>query len=270
MGENEQQIKSYLQRIVNKLLINGGFLGFPGLYNGEMGLVIFFTRYGRIMQNELYSDYSFDLIEKIQQRIDHETPLNYKYGLSGIGAAFEYLVQNDYFKADTDDILDDFDKRLFSSHHLHYLPIDEIMGIGYYALWRMSGNSSKKETVRQAILPQIVNVIEEWHQHNNSNSSTVTFFRQFMLPENSFTRQDDRDVPAWLPIYRKYNPDDFKSKTEVYSLEKISISDYFMNKNVHLGFQNGLAGLGLSLLSALDGDYSWVSLFPNDIYPNIR
>ena len=71
---NRQQIQSYLQRISNILLLNGGFLNNPGLYSGEMGLALFFFRYAHFMQNKLYLDYSLDLIEKIQNRIHLETP----------------------------------------------------------------------------------------------------------------------------------------------------------------------------------------------------
>jgi len=71
-------------------------LGNPGLYSGEMGLVLFFYRYSRFSQNDLYSEYCFDLIEKIQNRIHQETPIDYKHGLTGIGSAFENLVQNGF------------------------------------------------------------------------------------------------------------------------------------------------------------------------------
>ena len=218
MDKNEQQIKSTLQRISNTLMINGGFLDNPGLYTGEMGIVLFFARYAHFTQNELYSNYSFDLIEKIQERIDHDTPVNYRYGLSGIGSAFEYLVQNDFFEADADDILDDFDKRIFSVHNLTCLPVDEILGIGYYALWRMSGNSLKKETVHQTILPQIEHVLK------------------------------DRQIKNNIPV-----------------LGKNTKNDFFSNNNSHSEVQTGLALNGLSLLTELDGDDSWISLFPNDL-----
>ena len=42
MIQNEQFIYSYLQRISNILLINGGFLDKPGLFAGEIGIVLFF------------------------------------------------------------------------------------------------------------------------------------------------------------------------------------------------------------------------------------
>ena len=99
---NEEYIQSILQQIADVLLMNGGFLSNPGLYSGEMGLVLFFTRYARYTQNDLYLEYSYGLIEKLQNRIHRETPINYKQGLTGIGSSIEYLVQNSFFEVDTE------------------------------------------------------------------------------------------------------------------------------------------------------------------------
>jgi len=68
MKQNEQFIKSYLQRITDTLMINGGFLDNPGLFTGEMGLVLFFFRNAHLSRNVLYSDFGFDLIGRIQSR----------------------------------------------------------------------------------------------------------------------------------------------------------------------------------------------------------
>ena len=151
MNFNEQQIKSNLQRITDTLLINGGFLDNSGLYTGEMGLVLFFFHYARFTQNELFSDYGFELIEKVQNRIHEGTLINYQDGLTGIGSTIEYLVQNGFIEADTDDILEDFDKRIFFTCNLSRLPIEEIKDVGYYAAWRISGNSKHKDMIRQDV-----------------------------------------------------------------------------------------------------------------------
>ena len=82
-----------------------------------------------------------------KNRIHQDTPVNYKHGLAGIGATIEYLVQEGYVEADTDDIPEDVDDRLFSCNDLSYLSMEEIFGIGYYAIWRLSGKSVLKATL---------------------------------------------------------------------------------------------------------------------------
>ena len=226
MERSEQDIKMTLQQISAILLINGGFSNNPGLYSGEMGLVLFFTRYARHTQNDLYVDYAYDLMGKVQHKIHQGTPINYKQGLTGIGSSIEYLVQNDYFEADTDELLEDFDKRIFFTYNLSNLPVDELKDIGYYALWRMSGNSSKKDMIRQIIVPQIE--------------------RHSVFPK----------------LCRQNLPESFKEKTYGYCLELIEKKEFWSKD---LGLQNGLAGWGLSLLTELDGDDSWILLLQNDL-----
>ena len=232
MNVNKQEIKLIVRKITDILLINGGFLNNSGLYTGEMGLVLFFSRYARFIQNDLYLDYAYGLIEKIQRKIHQYTPINYKHGLTGIGSAIEYLVQNGFFEADTDEILEDFDKRIYFTYNIPYLPVEDIIDIWFYIHWRLSGNSMQKDNIRQFILPQI-----EKAMHHHSVDPMLIFSGQ------------------------KTTLDGFIEKTYSHCLELIEKKD-FWNKDI--GFQNGLIGWGLSLLTELDGDDSWTSLIPND------
>lgn len=227
----KQPIEYIIGQISDLLLINGGFLDHPGLYTGEMGVALFFTRYARYTRNDLYLDYSYDLMEKAQNNIHWDTSINYKHGLTGVGSAIEYLVQNRFIEADTDDVLEEFDNRIFFTYNLPYLPVEEIMDIGYYAGWRMSGNSSKKDMIRQNILSQIENALIE------------------------------RSVnPICLQINRTSTPIGFENKTFAHCQALIANNE-FWNKNIWL--YDGLAGWGLSLLTELDGDDTWFPLIPN-------
>ena len=224
----KKEIESIIRQIADLLMVNGSFLLNPGLFYGDMGLVLFFTRYARYTQNELYLDYSYDLMGKIQKSINRESPINYVNGLAGIGSAIEYLVQNGFFAANTDEILEDIDRQVFFTYNLLNLSIDKIMDIGYYAAWRMSGNSTQKDAIQRTILPQIEKIM---HDHSV--------------------------VPAWHQLCRKTISDSFAGKTYSHCLELIAKNNFWGNE---IGFQNGLAGWGLSLLTELDGDDSWISL----------
>jgi len=254
MIQNEQSTKSYLHRIADILLINGGFLNNPGLFAGEMGLVLFFFRYGRYTGNELYKEYSFRLIDKLQNSIHEETTIDYKHGLAGIGSAIEYLVQKGYIDTDTDDVLEDFDKRIFFTYNLACLPVEKKVSIGYYAHWRIAGNSAKKDSILHTILTPIERMMHDhsmipaWHRplcdHNSLYSQTETYHH-------------------WLDYLST------KTNLAVSPLEgKNTVGNITLGEHagspLHLGIRNGLAGLGLALLTELDGDNSWTALFPND------
>ena len=240
-----------VQQISDILLMNGGFLNNPGLYAGEMGLVLFFTRYARFTNNDVYSDYSCNLIDKMQNRIHRETPLNYKHGLAGIGSAIEYLAQNGFLEADTDEILEDFDKRLFYTYNICNLPSDEILDIGYYTIWRMSGNSSHKNMMRYTILPSLMDAMRE-----QCMSEDFVIFKKIMTLPDSFIISELQKMRL-MKI-----PNGYWEHVESYYLEYIEKG----KGNIHLGLQGGLTGCGISLLTKLDRDDTWISLLPNNYY----
>jgi hypothetical protein len=254
MDKNEQSIHTCLQRISNMLLINGGFLPNLGLYSGDMGVVLFFYRYARLMQNEIYSEFSSYLMERVQNKLHQFTPVNYIQGLTGIGSTIEYLAQNGYLNANTDDMLGEFDKRIFFTYNLSNLQLTYIMDIGYYALWRMAGQSVLKDTIYKSVLPQILHVMMEWKINQSIINSTISFFIDIF---SSTIFKDERSIISdWHKLCRNNNI--INGQLQEYD-PTISLSKF------DFGIQNGLSGLGLSLISKLDGDDSWLSLFPNDL-----
>ena len=252
MDKNVNEIKDCLHRISNTLMINGGYSGNPGLYSGDMGIVLFFNHYALFTQNKIYSEYASYLLDKTQNKLNQFTPFNYKQGLTGIGSAIEYLAQNGYIVANTDEILEVFDKRIFFTYHLSYLPVDKIVDIGCYVLWRMAGKSVLKDTILKSAVSQIVNVMEERQTSLDLTHPTVSFFRDIFSAENFLSLQDRAVISTWFQSCRENNaigrPQGFAPTMPLTKFD--------------LGIQNGLAGLGLSFISELDGVDSWASLFP--------
>lgn len=233
VNHNINERQSGLQQISRILLINGGCSENPGLYDGQMGLILFFLKYARFTQNELYEEYSFDLIENlIEDKINLDSSIDYKNGLAGIGSAFEYLVQNGYIEADTDEILEDFDKMIFFKYNLSALSIERIMDIAFYAAWRFSGNSAQKDMIRQNVLPQLEQVMHKYSI-----------------------------IPEWNALLKKSKPDFLSDKTHGNSFDMNEKNNY---GSIEISIHNGLAGWGMSFLTELDGDDSWFSLFPNN------
>lgn len=245
--------KSCLQRIADALMINGGFLDNPGLYSGEIGVALFFFQYDRFTQNELYMEYGYELIERIQGSIHAKTPVDYKTGITGIGAAIEYLAQNGYVEADTDEILEDFDSRIFSGQHVSQLSEEEIKGVAYYAIWRIAGSPLKRGHILNALLPKIIKVIERRHSGHEKSHSALPFLKSIAAKTTSVNHLYNKDLPCHSCL-----PDD---------VEKILNKD--LNK-LELGVENGLAGMGLSLITELTGDSSWTSLFPDDYIQTVN
>ena len=103
----------------------------------------------------------------------------------------EYLVQEGYIEADTDDIPEDIDNRLFSFNDLLRLTVEEIFGIAYYAIWRLSGKSALKANILKTVLPPIVNVMSEWFEKNDLiHQPLLSFFKEVVAYEYFDIMQD--------------------------------------------------------------------------------
>ena len=148
------------QRITNTLLLNASFIDNLGLMHGKMGIAIYFFHLARETKNQIYEDYAGELIDEIYDEITIKTPCGFENGLAGIGWGIEYLVQNGFIEADTDEVLEEFDKRII--HEITYHAPEDI-GIlrgmsGYIAYFtkRIKKGSKKNPTLKRALFKAIL------------------------------------------------------------------------------------------------------------------
>jgi hypothetical protein len=125
-----------------------------------MGISIFFFHLARKTSNRIYEDYAGELIDEIYEEINLNTPCDFENGLAGIGWGIEYLVQSGFIEADTDEVLEEFDKRLI--HEITYHTPEDIgilQGIsGYiaYFLKRIKKGSKKNPVLKRALLKAVL------------------------------------------------------------------------------------------------------------------
>ncbi len=129
------------QRITNTLLLNASFIENLGLMHGKMGISIYFFHLAKQTKNQIYDDYAGELIDEIYEEITADTPVGFENGLAGIGWGIEYLVQNKFIEADTDEVLEEFDNRIFKEL-IYNTPkeiglLNGLLGIGFYFLKRI-------------------------------------------------------------------------------------------------------------------------------------
>jgi len=139
------------QKIINNLLLNASFIDNIGLMHGKMGISIFFFHLARQTKNQIYEDYAGELIDEIYEEITANTPVDFENGLAGIGWGIEYLVQNKFIEADTDEVLEEFDNRIFKEL-IYNTPkeiglLNGLIGIGAYFLKRIQNPSSNDEKI---------------------------------------------------------------------------------------------------------------------------
>ncbi|TKG87813.1 hypothetical protein EYV94_27885 [Puteibacter caeruleilacunae] len=164
------------KRITNALLLKSSFTNNLGLLNGRMGISIYFFHLAKIVRNEIYQDYAEELIDEIYEEINSNTPCDFENGLAGIGWGIEYLVQNNFIDADTDEVLEEFDDRII--HELKYHSPDSIgikdglVGLGMYFLKRKK-DISDVTPVQARVAEALAIVLKKLKDTINRNETIV-------------------------------------------------------------------------------------------------
>ena len=179
-----------LKKIVKTLIINGTLTDQPGLFYGKTGIAVFFFHYARLTGIELFQDYAIDLLEDIQNQINVTISLRYDVGLAGIGAGYEYFLQNGFLDADND-IFDEFDAKMYRT--AMYEPYPDLSleggltGWGRYFIFRLRGKGHKDIKLHEAmtrIAGEISQKIAENSIPENEQPDVYRFFCDLTtLPE---------------------------------------------------------------------------------------
>ncbi|MFV0269565.1 MAG: lanthionine synthetase LanC family protein [Draconibacterium sp.] len=166
------------ERLTNALLLNASFIDNLGLMHGKMGIAIFFFHLARETKNSIYEDYAGELIDEIYEEITSTVPIDFENGLVGIGWGIEYLVQNGFIDADTDEVLEEFDNRIFKKF-IDQTPtelnlLNGLIGIGAYFLKRIQNPQSNDENIQTLINKQtLIHLIDEFDQRTQDISGLI-------------------------------------------------------------------------------------------------
>lgn len=159
MNALKEKIDARLHRIANFLLLNSSFIDNIGLLNGKMGIAIFFFEYARYSKYDLYDNYAGELIDEISVEVNTNSPVDFANGLMGFGWGIEYLVQNGFVEANSDEVLAEIDQSIFRSTLDAPLAITnhtELFGIGLYYLARLKGREDNNENLNTIIKKQML------------------------------------------------------------------------------------------------------------------
>jgi hypothetical protein len=142
---------SEYQNLITSLLLNGHFIQNIGLMHGKTGLALLFYQLAKQTGNTAFETFAGELIDGIVPVLSTQLPVDFENGLAGIGWGMEYLVQNGFLEADTDEVLGDFDKQIFKKF-LESPPaniglLNGVLGTGYYFLMRIKGAKQKPKNI---------------------------------------------------------------------------------------------------------------------------
>ncbi|MCG2588209.1 lanthionine synthetase LanC family protein [Rhodohalobacter sulfatireducens] len=132
-----------------------------GLLNGKMGISIYFFHLAKNTSDGKHQEIAETLIDDVYQEVSKgRTPPNFEDGLAGIAWGIEYLVQQGFVEAETDDVLSVVDDKIYrhlvSADELPSGILEGIMGYILYILSRLEGKDIHDESTDSFIFKRLL------------------------------------------------------------------------------------------------------------------
>jgi lantibiotic modifying enzyme len=114
-----------------------------GLFNGKMGISIYLFHLAKETGDKEQQKLAEKLIDEVYREVSqNQPPPHFANGLAGIAWGMEYLVQNNFVNANTDEILSDVDDKIYShivAQKQDALRSNNIIGYIIYIIARLQG-----------------------------------------------------------------------------------------------------------------------------------
>lgn len=202
------------QEITCHLTLTAFFHSDLSLYNGKMGLVLFFFHYLRHTDQPWYEDIANELLADIRQQLHADMPTGFAEGLCGIGWGLEYLVQNKFLEGNTTEALAEFDTKIMETDPLRLSDLSletGLAGIVCYVMIRLSSSLQNKQS-----LPFDTRYLKNLEERlnamaNDEEEYVFTCYKKFMYgekfvydPQQTLVRFLNKVVPdsnpeEWTP-----------------------------------------------------------------------
>jgi len=218
-----------LQRIARYLMLHASFTANVGLLSGKTGIAIFFYHYAKYTERKIYSDFASELIDEIYKEIHINMPLNFKDGLCGIAWGIEYLIRNDFIEGNSDDVLEDLDRRMMewdvrkiSDNFLE----TGLTGIACYVISRMENRKKGPACIRQDYICDLMEAMKR--NKENLNLALIDILENIVNGRiiNKF----------YNPVFEIINQTKYNTKKIFESSRSLGIE------------KSGYAGIGLKLM----------------------
>lgn len=144
--------KEWLEHVARKYMLHGSFHPDIGIFNGRMGMVLFYFHYARYTSNSLYEDFAMELLEDIYEEISLDTPIGLARGLCGIGWGILHLQEYHFIEGLIDETLVDVDRKISEYHLLRMNDLSLESGFDGIALYlsdRLTDSDNFDETFKE-------------------------------------------------------------------------------------------------------------------------
>lgn len=147
-------IYQLLKDIADKEILTSLFMNDYSLMNGQMGATIFFALLSRTTGNHWYEEFADELLGNICNNISLQLPLNFGYGLCGIGWGIEFLKYHGFIGDDTDEILSEIDMAVMERDLRRNRDMSLTTGLGGIYSYVSSRLDSKSQHIQRSVFDE--------------------------------------------------------------------------------------------------------------------
>ena len=182
-------------KMFNQMAINADLSQLPiGLYNGKMGLCIYFYELTALTSEKKYRTVANKILDDILNRVTDNINIDTANGLVGICMAINFLIDSGYIEGDPNHVLKSYDDKIIQSLLFNRIldsnpdldTIKTIMDSLTYCTTRLQNTrlSNNERHIMQGVIIEIINKTEslEIDKFTEPPSfSVISFFTPFYL-----------------------------------------------------------------------------------------
>lgn len=246
------------QRITNALMLHSTSISDIGLLHGKIGIAIYFHHLARQSGKSVFTEFAGELIDQVTESLSNETPFDFESGITGIGWAVEYLIQNGFVEANADEILEEFDAKVNQVLIHENKDISAIIAMGYYLVSRLRYRVEDEETMTVLDLKyQTVLYIDELERqiYKAKPTAEIAYLLAELHKLNIFNHKIERlqhyvgefEYDYLFPMIERLTPQQIEERLNSQDTPSkyagFALTD--VDENQRWGLLNGIAGIGL-------------------------
>lgn len=101
-----------IKQIADYQILNGSFCSNLSLFEGKMGMAVFFYFCARYSHNNWYEEFAGEILDDVCGNLHTNLPITFAEGLCGIGWGIEFMKEQKFIEGNTDEILSDIDRQI--------------------------------------------------------------------------------------------------------------------------------------------------------------
>lgn len=155
---------------LDRIIMSMDMKGLPlGLFNGQMGICIYFFYLARLQSNSYYQGFAERLLQRIFTSASDVSVINFSVGLSGIGWGIHHLLEEGFVTGSFDKVLQDVDNVLYRTVHFEWLEDKKqsksefIWLLVYYADRLQTMKNKEEKRLAQKTVIRILNHMEDFY-----------------------------------------------------------------------------------------------------------